>query len=346
MIKVEDYENKAVELFEQNKVTDILAKFEAFADSMVFDVTTEAGRKDCKKFCADIRKSNKYIDEVGKKKVAELKALPKIYDANRKNWRDSMEEIFEKTRKPLTDWEEKEQKRVADTLAKINAIDPFQGGITQITIDDYTPEEFQILLNKAESFEIDDSFGEFETQAIKTKDDVTLKLQGLIAKQNKHLEEQAELERLRKEREETERKEREAKIAQEAAERAQREAEETARKREATLQLEQEAAIKAKEDAERKVKEAEENAKHDAELAVQREKERAEAAKKAEQEAAAKRKANKKHNAKINNAAAKALLAITVNGEDSGETFLSLAQAKLIVTAIAKGQIPNVTISY
>ena len=67
---------------------------------------------------------------------------------------------------------------------------------------------------------------------------------------------------------------------------------------------------------------------------------------KAEEEAAAKRReADKQHNANINNAAAKSMVDALM-AYDSGEKPLTIEQAKLVVTAIAKGHIPHVTISY
>ncbi|OJW20518.1 MAG: hypothetical protein BGO51_21990 [Rhodospirillales bacterium 69-11] len=84
-----------------------------------------------------------------------------------------------------------------------------------------------------------------------------------------------------------------------------------------------------KEAAEKAAKEAEERA-------AQKERERIEAEKKAEADAAAKREADKKHRARINNEALGGLVAAGLT-EDQG---------KAVVEAIAKGQIPNVKITY
>ena len=144
-----------------------------------------------------------------------------------------------------------------------------------------------------------------------------------------------------------ERKDREAQIAAEATANAERAAAESIeRERKAKEQAEQLARDTA-ERAKKQAQEAAERAEREKAEAVARAKadakRKAEAAEKSrldaiEQEriATEKREANKKHCAKINNAAANALLACGITTE----------QAKAVVSAIAKGQIPAVYISY
>lgn len=87
---------------------------------------------------------------------------------------------------------------------------------------------------------------------------------------------------------------------------------------------------------------AAEQAKRDEEAAVHRERERVEAEKKAEAEAAAKREADKKHMAKINNEALNAI----IEHCNSEEVDVKPEVAKALIAAIAKGLIPHVKISY
>lgn len=157
---------------------------------------------------------------------------------------------------------------------------------------------------------------------------------------------------------ERERIEREAREAQERAEREKREAEERAaqaerdrleaerRAKEAEERAEAErkaAAEKAERDrieAERRAEEerkaAEERARQQAEEAARRERERIEAERRAEEEAKAKREADRTHRANVNNAAVAALVS----------AGLSEGAAKAAVTAIAKGEVPRVSIAY
>lgn len=116
-----------------------------------------------------------------------------------------------------------------------------------------------------------------------------------------------------------------AKRDREAAEKAQREAEERARQAEAAV-----------EQAKRNAEAAAKKAKADAENALAAERARVAEAKRLEEEAVAKREANKKHVASINNAAADAIVALGVSD----------VLAVVIISAIAKGEIPAVRISY
>lgn len=153
---------------------------------------------------------------------------------------------------------------------------------------------------------------------------------------------------------ERERIEREAREKEEAAERERQriereraEAEERAaqaeRDRQAAEQRAKEAAEKAERDrieAERRAEEerkaADERARLQAEEAARKERERIEAQQRAEEEAARQREADKQHRAAVNRGAVQAL--VTAGLPD--------VEAVKAVTAIAKGQVPAVRISY
>lgn len=340
-------EIKPNEVFVPNGLDFILKEIVDTVKPFVSDISTEKGRKEIASICYKIKRSKTYLDNMGKEYVAELKKQPKIVDAERKRVREFLENLEEETRKPLTEWEQAEEKRKDGIMERINNINPFLLGHV-ISVGDYSTDELKAMAEKASLFKIDDSLQEFKEFGKQTRDDVILKLSGLIATQMKQEAEQAELERLRKEATEREQKEREERLKREAAESARREAElkaaqekaesERKAKEEAErMEREKQAAIAAQEAAERRAKEAEERANREAEEAVKREQARVEAAKKAEEEAAKKREADKKHFAAINNKAVKALMS---------EAKISEVDAKTVITAIAKQQIPNVSISY
>lgn len=87
---------------------------------------------------------------------------------------------------------------------------------------------------------------------------------------------------------------------------------------------------KAKEDAEKAVAEA-----------IERERNRVKAEKRKEAEALEKRKANKKHRAKINNEALDKISKIISEFEGS-----PVDASKAIIEAIARGEVPHVQINY
>lgn len=152
--------------------------------------------------------------------------------------------------------------------------------------------------------------------------------------------------------------------AEAATLKAQQDTELAEREKQEALAREEAAKQKAKEDAERAEaarieqekkneerriaaeKEAAEREKAAAEAATKKERERIAAAEQAKAEETARREADKKHKSKINNEALNAL-AIVIKREiplDEELNFDSAARA--IVEAIARGEIPNVKISY
>lgn len=105
----------------------------------------------------------------------------------------------------------------------------------------------------------------------------------------------------------------------------------------------------AEEKAEREKKEAAEKAEADRKAAVKAEQDRQAKAKADEEAETAKREADKKHKAKINKEAVAKIKAIidaapVGNGTEGSDVCDNIAKG--IVTAIAKGEIPHVTIKY
>lgn len=134
-----------------------------------------------------------------------------------------------------------------------------------------------------------------------------------------------------------------AKERAEAFRKATQEREDAKRKAQAAAdeaQRQKDAEVRARLEAEQRTRKAEEAAKRaakDAELAIERERERVAETKRIEEAATAKREANKRHRASINRAAVDALVASTGITEDA---------AKSVVTAIAHGDVPRISISY
>lgn len=343
LVKIENIVPEKV--FVENGLSSVIKDIENQIKPLVFDISSDKGRKELTSICYKIKRTKTAIDSLGKDYVAELKKQPKIVDAERKRAREALEDLEAETRRPLTEWEDSEKKRKDTILAMINDIDPFQSGMITISIGEYTLDELKSMEAKAGDFVVDDSLAEFKDMGAKKKEGVTLKLAGIIAQQEKHEAEQAELERLRKEAAEREQREHEDRIAREAAERAQKEAEAKAEQERQSLIKKEREAKEAQERAEREKLEAEQRAKVEQERAVKAERDRLEkierdrlAKEEAERKATEKKAANKRHRAKINNEILKAFVDNVSEIDD--------ANAKLIVQAIVKGEIPHVTINY
>ena len=365
-----------LEIFTPQGTEDILTRITKEAKSVVLDISTPDGRSAIKSLAYKIAKSKTYLDDLGKDLVSAAKEQVKLVDAERKRIRDTLDELKEEVRAPLTAWEDQEKDRIADhenALAYIQQLGEF-----------FEESATEIIESRIKSFQAlaPRNWQEFQARyeaAVKSLSE-TLESQLVISR--KRDAEQAELARLRQEEADRRQREHEERLKADAAARAKAEAETAARAEAealaAKVKADQEAAAKREEAARREKAEAEERArraeearlaaeakaeadrkaaaekarqdaiaaaekaKRDAELAAQREREKIEAERKAEAKALAKREADKKHRAKINNEALDALTLLLHDG-----SFLDASiTARAVIEAIAKGNVPHVRIQY
>ncbi|HGW4126570.1 TPA: hypothetical protein ACNH0Y_002458 [Acinetobacter baumannii] len=312
------------------------------ARSIVFNMNDKKERDALKSYAYNLARTKTTVDNYGKELVSGIKAQAAVIDADRKFWRDNMDLLQEEIRKPLTDFENAEKariKRLEDEVAVIKMPANLCGEWDAASIKD----AIQTLENKV----IDSSFEEFEQEAKLAKFETLEKLRTALAAREKYEAEQAELERLRKEQLERDQRERDERIAKEAADKARIEAEAKALAEQRRVEREKQ---EAEEKAEREKREAAEREarliaeKEEAELRAQQaavmERQRIEREQAAKEEAERKaeeaRLANVEHMRSINQEILNKLCAI---GLDEG-------QAKAVITAIARNQIPNVSIKY
>jgi hypothetical protein len=113
---------KALHIFTEPGALDpILHQIEKEALLVAPDVATVKGRKDIASIAYKVAQAKTYIDGVGKDLVAEMKELPKKVDAGRKQARDFLDELKDKVRKPLDDWEAEQERIEAEKKAAAEA---------------------------------------------------------------------------------------------------------------------------------------------------------------------------------------------------------------------------------
>lgn len=335
----------------EDGIDPILAKIKSEIDKFsVLDMSVKKDRDEVKARVTKIKKCKTYLENTGKDLAAELKKEPKLVDASRKKAKDQLTQWEDEVRKPLTEWQEAEKRRIDAIHKEINAMRE-----SSINLSGVETRFIEENLCFVRAIEINDFYAEFKEYAQQTKDAAIAELERFLCERRKYEKEKAELEELRalkaaqeeKERKEAEAKEAERKAAEakeaeekrikEAEERARKEAEEMRlkEKQEAerkALELQQKAeaaeraAKEAAEEAERKIAEA--KAAHEQKIIDER---------LAEEAAARKREENLAHAKKINNQAVKCLMRI---GRIDKELAIE------IVTAIAKKEIDNVSIKY
>ena len=315
------------------------------------DVTTKKGRDAIGSLAAKVSKSKTLAEKYAKDLVAEEKARIKLVDDDRIQFVKRMDALRDEILAPRDAWEQAEKDRVAKHEGAIRAV-------RSLYDENSKNQEAHVIkgyIFDLEKLEIDSSYEEYEEQAKLAKFETLEVLRKALADREKYEAEQAELERLRIAEQQRIQQEREAQIAREAAEKATREAEEKARfeaervqrekleaeQREARLKAEKEAALLREEQLKQQAIEREKQAEIDRQNAIEAERKRIEdeqiAKVEAERKAAEEREANVEHTRTINN---EALNAISLIGGVDADT------AKLIVIAIAKNQIPHVSIKY
>jgi colicin import membrane protein len=337
---------------EPNGIETLIANLEAKVRAVPTDISTPAGRTAIKSLAHQVARSKTALDEMGKDLVADLKKQTGAVDAERKKVRDRLDALRDEVRKPVDDFEAAEKKRCEDHEAAVQAMlallqfdgEPkFSAVVDRIaTLADLYNREWQEFASRAKAIH-------------------GTALAGLAAKRDAAIEreeEEAELARLHAEQVAREQQEREDRIAAEAAAKATRDAEvkaareaqETAaRAAEAQRKADQERAdaVARAEKAERDAKAASAKAsqdKKDAAAKAERDRlavietERQRVADVAAAEAAetARRESDKAHRKAINSEALAALVA----------AGLTIEQGVLAITAIVRGAVPHIRISY
>ncbi len=332
-----------------NGLDPFLAKIREEIDGFIPDVTTRKGREAIASIAHKVARSKTALDNVGKELVAELKEVPKLIDAERKRVRNTLDAWKDEVRKPLDDWEAAETARVTKLQ---NGIGWFNLRTTENA--DLDSIELLATIAKVESIVVGEKWEEFEAEAHRAKTAALESLNAQLAKRERYESEQFELAKLRAEAEERAKKDREEQIARGAADKARIEAEQKAQaEREDASKREQEASAAA-ERRELELKLQAEQAEREKLLATQRAEQaerdsaaRAEAAAAAERQRLADekaeldrqtaiREADKVHKSKVMGAAKEAFMSMNVSEE----------LAKAIVLKIARGEVPNVTISF
>lgn len=342
------------------------------------DLTTRKGRERIASLAATVSKSKAAVEKPGRDYLRRLKEMPKVVEAELRDFVTKMDNLRDTTRQPLTEWEEAEQAR------KDKHVDGIQG-IKDLAVFEATPAAAHVaqVIADLELVEINDTWEEFLAEAAQVKDQTLAKLRALLAERTTYEAEQAELVRLRAEAEAQAQRDRDAEIARVAAEQARLQAEQRAQaEREAAARREQElldqaaatqraaaqAALDAEAAAERQRLQLELQAEQSRAAAAQAETNRIAAEQRAEQEciAAARRQEEAVEQARLAEIARQAAEAEETRRQQKAreadqahkvkimgaakEALMSMniteELAKAIVLKIARREVPHITIQF
>ncbi len=331
------------------------------------DLTTRKGRERIASLAAKVSKSKTAVEKPGRDYLRRLKEMPKVVEAELREFVTKMDALRDETRRPLTEWEAAEDARIDRHNDRLNWLKTLADDLGELS-----SLHIKGLIAEAESMQLGAHWEEFEAEAANTKDKVLTTLRAALQKREQFEEEQAELARLRREAEERAEQDR-IRVAQEAAvelerqrvaqeQQAAREAaarreqelidQAAAQEREAEnqrlqLKLQAEQAERARIQAEADRVATEQRMEQERQAAARRQEEAAEQARQEERRradaAAAEierqaqaRAADNMHKGAINRAALEAFIACG----------MPEACAKQAVTLIAQRKIPNIAISY
>lgn len=300
-----------------DQIEEILQKVEREVMSFVPDVTTVKGRKEIASLAYRVSQTKSYLDGLGKDLVAELKEVPKLIDANRKTVRDRLDALRDKARQPYTEWEAEQERIKAEEEARIAA--------EKLAAQIEAEHEIALLMDDKIDRERAEAAAEAERKRIAHEEEI-----------RRQAAEQARIEA-----EQAAQRERDAAAKREADLQAAKEKAEADAK--ASQERAEREAREAKERAERQAQEAREKAEREKQAAIeaeQRKAREAEAARLAEErriaDEAAARAADTAHRKAVNNKALADLVAVG----------LTVEQARTVITAIAKGKVTAIRITY
>ena len=288
-------------LLDRVKFDQFYEKLAAKAPTDV-DVLTKTGREVLRSFAAEVRREKASIDKARLRMTEEWRGMVSQANEAGKEIKERLEQLAVDVRKPLTDWEEAEDARVAE-VDRLIAMFRSSRFVEMGEAADHIRERGTIVHNIAiDPAVFQDRVDEGEREKKETVDH----LLAALARAEQSEKEAAELHRLREEAEARERADRERQEAEAAGQRRieagrQAEADRAAAEQaeaERVARAEQEAADRARREAEEAAQRErdEERRQHEAALAAERDRaEKAERDAQAERDRVAQAEADRKY---------------------------------------------------
>ena len=310
--------------------------------SEVPDLSTKKGIARIKSLAAMVSSSKVAIEKPGREYLKQLKEMPKVIEAELRDWNQKMDALRDEVRQPVTELEEKEKARVAALDQRLNEIHQI-GSVAGL---DLLPSEtITAWIGKLEAIAIDDTWSEYQDRAAVAKEAAKVKLTSAMQNRLTWEAQQAEIERLKAEQAKRDQEERERQIA----EQARHEAEQKALREKLESEQREQAAKDAQVKAEREAIEAKERLAREQQESAERERQAAERAAEQERQRIAQEEANLKaeeerraadveHRRTINRAVIAAIMA--------ADTTITAVQAEAVMKAIVLHKIPNTSIQY
>lgn len=250
-------QNPVLAITDPEKFAEFLKEIRAEIETSKPDASTPKGRAEIIKLAAKVTRTKTAIDKAGKELNAEKRKQIDAVDAERRAIWDRLDALADEVRKPVTEWEKAEADREQAVLAAFRAIEAF-ASFPALSSADIFAERILHL----EAFQIDPDVAQDDTaKLVLLKDSTLATLRAAHAAAVQREADQAELRRLREEKESRERADAE-RVARELAEKEEAERKERERREESERRQRQEQAEReAEEQRQRDIQEAAEQAR-------------------------------------------------------------------------------------
>lgn len=226
----------APSVYVQNGLKPFLQMIKDEVCGEVPDLTTRKGRDRIASLAALVSKRKVAVEKPGRDYLRRIKELPKVIEAELREFVKEADALRDEIRRPLTEWEEAEAAKKKELEAWVSSL-----RLDQSVIDSATVADLRIHIGVFESIEIDGEWlGDYEAEAHRLKAETIAALKQALVKREEYEAQQAELARLRREAEERAEQDR-IRLAQEAAVEAERQrvAQEQQAERDAAAKREQ-----------------------------------------------------------------------------------------------------------
>lgn len=186
-------ETEIVSFFaDTRKVDGIISQLEKIVLDFKPDLTTAKGRKEIASLSAKVSKSKVYLDTLGKRLNETRRAEIDLVDKERRKIRDRLDALRNQARKPLTEWEDNEERRLANIRERLSNI--CESGLSASD----KPAEIQTQIDFIHAID-PATFEEFSSQAEARRENTLYALQAHLLQAQEREKMEAELEALRSE---------------------------------------------------------------------------------------------------------------------------------------------------
>ena len=196
LLIIDDTQIELAQAFSKNGLQPVLDRIREEAMKHKPDITTATGRSAIATNASNVAKSKTGLVQMRKDLVADMKARCKIIDAEGSRMEKNLNELKVEVRKPLTDWEEAEEVRVANLKGYITEMKRLAS--TEVTHSKNSDELDSILDALCDILVTEELFREFFKEARDVMDESIKRINILITEAKKREADAIELDKLRK----------------------------------------------------------------------------------------------------------------------------------------------------